>query len=56
MKECKILHLMTKLCKITPNFNLTLNNEIIVGANHKTRILTLNGLKEIVVNRGNNVE
>ena len=56
MKKCNILHLLPKSCDITPNFNLTLSNEITVGANHKFSILTLNGLKAIAANQGNNVK
>ena len=56
MRKCNILHLLSKLCKITPNFNLILSNEIAAGANRKFFILTLNGLKAIAAIQGNNVE
>ena len=56
MKKCNNIHLLPKLCKITPNFNLTLSNEIIVGANHKFSTLTLNGLKAITASQGSNVK
>ena len=56
MRKCNILHLLPKLCKMISNFNLILSNEITVGANHKFFTLTLNGLKAIAANQGNNVE
>ena len=34
-KKCNIFHSLSKLCKINPNFNLILSNEITIGANHK---------------------
>ena len=56
IKKCKIYHLLPKLCKINPNFNHFLSNEIDVGANRKFFTLTPNGLKAIAANQGNNVE
>ena len=56
MRKCNILHLLPKLCKITPNFNLILSNEITAGANQKFLTLTLNGLKAIAAIQENNVE
>ena len=47
VKICNIFHLLSKSCKINPNFNLILSNEITVGANRKFFTLTRNGLKAI---------
>lgn len=56
MKKCNMLHLLTKLCKITLNFSLNLSNEITFSANNKFSTLTLNGSKAMAANQGNNVE
>ena len=56
MKKYVNLHLLPKLCKIIPNFDLILSNEVTVGANHKFSTLTLNGLKVIAPNQGNHTE
>ena len=53
MRKCNILHLLSKLCKITPNFNLVLSNEIAAGANRKFFTLSLNGFKAIAANQSN---
>ena len=47
---------MPKLCKVTPNFKLILINKDTVAANHEFFTLTLNGLKAIAANQGNQVE
>ena len=49
----KNFHLFAKLCKITPNFNLSLINLVTVGANSKFFTLSLNGLKAIAANQSN---
>ena len=56
IKKCKIYHFLPKLCKINPNFNHFLSNEIDVGANRKFFTLKPNGLKAVTANQGNNVE
>ena len=35
-KKCNIFHSLSKLCKINPNFNLHLSDEISVGANRNS--------------------
>ena len=47
---------LPKLCKMTTNFNLSLSDIVIFGANHKFFTLTLNSLKAIAPNQGNHVE
>ena len=51
-----ILYLFSKSFIIYPNFNLTLSNEITVGANRKFFVLALNSLKEIAANQDNHAE
>ena len=42
--------------KINPNINLILSNEITVGGNRIFFTLTLNDLKGIAANQGNNLQ
>ena len=55
-KKFNIFHQLPKLCKINPNFNLILSNEITAGANRKLFTLTQNGLKVIAANQDNHAE
>ena len=50
IKNVIFFHLLPKLCKINPNFNLILSNEITVGANRKFFTLTQNSFKAIAAN------
>ena len=51
IKNVIFFHLLPKLCKINPNFNHILSNEITVGANRNFFTLTRNGLKAIAASQ-----
>ena len=50
IKKCNNLHLLPKLCKIIPNYNLNLSNEVTIGANHKFLTSAPNNPRAIAAN------
>ena len=55
-QKINIFHLLPKIMKNDPNFNLILSSEINVGAKHKFFTLASNNLKAISANQGNYVD